>query len=351
MAKVKNILNHLRKDIVGGRFSCNGRLPTREEFSLEYEVSKATVQKVMATLEDERFIVSRGSQGTFVNPNSPNHTDIAILIPAKEEQLTSNDNLWELLRKEQTQLELYIGKKLRYYYVDRYQHNIDDFRKVAKDASCSRLHGVIFPMMPEPWMLEPFQNNNISIVAFTDEEVPSASTVWVDYSDMFRQMLTCCRQKGCRFPAHLSNIQLPYHHILDYIKIAKKLNFTIPPHMIQGVPTNYSQHWLRHTLHTFLDCKEPMDALIINDEAFVEPVFALLLDMGLTPGKDIQLFSQRTFAGSISNLLPVEYFGFDLYEIIASCKRALDRLLIGEHPTRNFELLKASTDIQKESST
>lgn len=341
MVAAKEILNQLRQDIVEGNFSHNAKLPTREEFSRQYGAGKATVQKALSTLEEEGFIVSRGTLGTFVNPNSPNHTDIAMLIPAKEEQLTSEDNLWDLLRNEQIGLESRIGKKLRYFYVDRYQHNIDDFSKVAEDARCSRLHGVVFPTVPERWMLKPFMDNHISIVAFTDEDVPGASTVWVDYSDMFRQMLAFCRETGCKFPAHLSNNVMPYHHIRDYVSIAGEFGYVVPPHMIQALPLANARQWVQHTLRAFLDCKNPMDALIVNDEVFVAPVFAALLEMGLIPGKDIQVISQHTFASAPSSTLPIKYFGFDLYEIIASCNRALNALITGGRPTKHFELLKA----------
>jgi|GEM_PF-6519263 len=341
MVAARDIVNQLRQEIVEGYFFDNGRLPTREEFSSKYGAGKATVQKALATLEDEGFIISRGSQGTFVNPNSPNHTDIAMLIPAKEEQLTANDDFLELLRREQAGLEAHIGKRLRYYYVDREQRSIDDFRKVAEDARYSRLHGVIFPNAPESWMLEPFLNNHISIVAFTDEAVEGASTVWVDYSDMFRQMLTYCREAGCRYPAHLSNIMLPYHHLQDYLGIAAELGYAIPPRMVQGFPLNGTSEWLRHTLHAFLDGSHPMDALIVNDEAFLAPAFAVLLELGVIPGKDVQVISQRTFAGTGATALPVKYFGFDLYEIIAACNRALSVLIAGGQPTRHFVLLKA----------
>ncbi len=341
MIVATDIVKQLRQNIVNQEFGLSGKLPTREEFSRQYGASKATVQKALAALEAEGFIISRGTLGTFVNPNSPNHTDIALLLPVREDQLTVRDELFNLVNQEHRNLEKRTGKNLRYFYIDREQRVRDDFEKVAEEANRTRLNGVILPFPPQQWMLEPFIKNNIPVAVLTDEDVKGASTVWVDYSDFFRKALRHCRERNCRRPALISNSTLPYHHIEDYFKLGTEAGFQIESRLIQGQSEVFGLPWLKHNLDSFFYGPEPADAIIISDETFLADILKYLFDRDMIPGKDIQLVCERTFPQDAYTSFPVKFIGFDLYEIIDTCLRALDALRAGGKPVKNFELITA----------
>lgn len=341
MIVASDIVKQLRLDIVNQEFGLNGKLPTREEFSWQYGASKATVQKALAELEAEGFIISRGTLGTFVNPNSPNHTDIALLLPVREEQLTVRDELFNLVNQEHHNLEKHTGKNLRYFYIDREQRIQDDFEKVAEEANRTRLSGVILPFPPQSWMLEPFIRNNIPVVVLTDENISGVSTVWVDYSDFFKKALHYCRRQNCRRPALLANFTLPYHHIEDYFRLGKEAGFKLESRLVQGQSEVFGLPWLRHNLDSFFHGPEPADAIIICDEAFLPDTIKYLFEHDRIPGKDIQLICERTFPHCTCTGFPVKFIGFDLYEIIDTCLRALEALRAGGKPMKDFALIAA----------
>ncbi|MFA6715770.1 MAG: winged helix-turn-helix domain-containing protein [Victivallaceae bacterium] len=340
-----DISNRVRRDIVNGRFSLNAKLPTREEFSRTYGASKATVQKALATLEDEGFVVSRGTRGTFINPKSPNLTNIAVLIPVKENQLSIHGGLFNLLHQQHQNLERHTGKFLRYFYIDEEQRIQDDFKKVAEEARYTRLSGVIFPFAPRPWMLEPFQKNHIPVVAFTDEHVNDASTVWIDYTGFMHLALEFCQSQGCRQPKLLSTFTLPYHYIEDYLNIARQYGFPDTQETVLPLPLQYSLPWLKHCLQIFLNTPGKADAIILNDETMLEHTLRVLLELGAVPGKDLTLVSHRTFPAANTPILPVACIGFDLYEIIDSCLKALGKLRRDKKNTEKFIIVNAKKEV------
>ncbi|MBQ6473179.1 MAG: GntR family transcriptional regulator [Victivallales bacterium] len=332
------IKERIRRSIVLGDYSRSGRLPTREEFSRSCNASKATVQKALASLEDEGFIISKGSMGTFVNPQSPYLTNVAIILPCRKETLGMRNQLHSLLEYQHSELEKCVGKKLRYFYIDTARDGEDDFQRVAEDAHYSRLAGTIFPFAPQPWMLEPFHTHHLPVVALTDEQVAGASTVWVDYADFLRRSLELCKRNGCRRPALLVNPSLPYHYIESYLALQKELGFPQEKGLIQAQDPS---PWLRHAILPFFLGDAPADALILTDQILLETTFRELLELGKIPGRDLLLVSQATFPQLNHTALPVHFLGFSLHKIIACCLDALEELRTTGMPVQKHQLVPA----------
>jgi DNA-binding LacI/PurR family transcriptional regulator len=84
----------------------------------------------------------------------------------------------------------------------------------------------------------------------------------------------------------------------------------------------------------------PPDALLLLDETFLFHSCAALLELGLLPGRDVKLISQRTFPGVFPAPQPVTFIGFRIEDIVNSCLRALTALSEGGEPTDKFELIR-----------
>ena len=344
---IRQIMTQVKSDLSSGRLARGGKLPVRDDLVKYYGVSKSTVQKVFAALEKEGYIVSRGSRGTFVNPKSPDRTDVAVILPAGSRESTGN-TFYAQFERERSTLDHLTGKHFRLFYVDDMRFREDDFMNLAQDVRDMKFYGAIFAFAPRQWMFEPFLKYDIPVASLTDEEFPQISTVWVDYSDLLYKMLEECRNSGCRRPALLSHTTVPFHHIDDCMKRAAELGIGIPAHQICGLtPESSCGEWLKHSIRALFSHETAPDALLLLDEKFLLPSYSALLELGKIPGKDIRLISQRTFPGSMLAPEPVTFIGFDLHEIVRSCLRALDSLAAGNPPANKFELLKAVQTISK----
>ena len=343
---MQEILTQVKSDISSGRLSRDGKLPVREDLGKYYGVSKSTVQKVFAELEKEGFIISKGSQGTFVNPRSPDRTDVAVILPSGTKALTTN-SLYAQFGHERAGLEQATGKRFRLFYVDDMRKMKDDFLHLAQEVRALKFWGAIFLFAPQDWMYEPFLENGIPVVSLTDEHCQNISTVWVDYSDLLEKMLEECKASGCRKPALISMTSVPYRHIIDYKNKAAELGIKVSDRMIYGLQA-LPRHpeWFRHPVYSLFSGASQPDALLLLDETFLLHSCAALLELGRLPGRDIRIISQRTFPGNIPAPQPVSFIGFRMEDIVNSCLRALTALSEGGEPTDKFELIHAIKQYQ-----
>lgn len=338
---VQDILSQVKSDLSSGRLTRNGKLPVREDLGKFYGVSKSTVQKVFAALEKEGFVISKGSQGTFVNPRSPDQTDVAVILPAGSRELTSN-SLYSQFAHRRAALEHSTGKRFRLFYVDDLRMMKDDFQNLAQEVRALKFWGAIFLFAPLSWMYEPFIENGIPVVSLTDESSQKISTVWVDYSDLLEKMLDECKAAGCRRPALISMTTVPYHHITDYKNKAAEIGIEVSDRMIYGLQALSSQpEWFRHPVYSLFAGDDPPDVLLLLDETFLFHTCSALLELGLLPGRDVKIISQRTFPGVFPAPEPVTFIGFRIEDIVDSCLRALTALSEGQAPVDKFELIQA----------
>ena len=62
------LLHELQKDIVLGKYPTNSRLPSEQELSEEYQVSRVTVRAALKELTEMSLVVRKQGKGTFVMP-------------------------------------------------------------------------------------------------------------------------------------------------------------------------------------------------------------------------------------------------------------------------------------------
>jgi hypothetical protein len=72
--KFQHIADVLRMDIVEGKYGVGQRIPTQQDLAKQFGVSRATVQKALAELQDGGWIESRQGSGATVLPRQNGHT-------------------------------------------------------------------------------------------------------------------------------------------------------------------------------------------------------------------------------------------------------------------------------------
>ena len=123
--------------------------------------------------------------------------------------------------------------------------------------------------------------------------------------------------------------------------LASELGIEVSDRMICGLQA-LSRHpeWFRHPVYSLFSGANPPDALLLLDETFLFHSCAALLELGILPGRDVRIISQRTFPGIFPAPEPVTFIGFRIGDIVKSCLRALTALSEGHPPAEKFELIK-----------
>ncbi|KSV56945.1 hypothetical protein ATO21_02590 [Pediococcus acidilactici] len=62
----KQISEELIQQIESGEFAIKSKLPSEKELCNQYDVSRITVRKALAELEEKGYITRRQGQGSFV---------------------------------------------------------------------------------------------------------------------------------------------------------------------------------------------------------------------------------------------------------------------------------------------
>ncbi|MEU0512577.1 GntR family transcriptional regulator [Amycolatopsis sp. NPDC006125] len=71
LAPFERVAESVRRAVRSGEWEPGHKLPSNREMAKEHGVSLATLQKAIALLQDEGWLVSRASVGVFVADNPP----------------------------------------------------------------------------------------------------------------------------------------------------------------------------------------------------------------------------------------------------------------------------------------
>lgn len=62
----QSVLQELKSEITGGKYPLNSKLPTEEELSKSFNISRSTLRKVLQELKEDGFIESTKGSGSFI---------------------------------------------------------------------------------------------------------------------------------------------------------------------------------------------------------------------------------------------------------------------------------------------
>lgn len=116
--KYRQLLNILRDRILAGEFAPGDRLPSEEELSLTYALSRGTVRKAIAQLEAERLVHTEQGIGCFVQSMHPRAVPFHFLETPAPEQGTE----YEVLAQEVISAPLDVAERLHILPGERVIH-------------------------------------------------------------------------------------------------------------------------------------------------------------------------------------------------------------------------------------
>ena len=335
----ERVLSDLTGRIVNGEFGESGRLPTRRELCLAYNVSQITIQQVLDQLSREGFVEARGTLGTFVSEKPPHLCNYAVVFPAGRDAPTFN-RFWIALEKEARQFNGFDNRSVRLWHgIDGHADN-EDFQRLTQDVKRKRLAGIIFASVPyllegSPLLEEP----GIPRVAIM-EPLPtfsaSVGTVCPEGRSFIRKAVDHLISKGRKKIALLLPSVIPSE---PWIAEIRRHGIEMPRYLVQHANINDASV-ARNMIHLMMRVEKAdrPDGLIIADDNLVEYATAGLVDAGVRTPEEIEVVVHCNFPWPTASVVPSRRLGYDARAVLKSCFGLLDDMRRGEAKTLQVDI-------------
>jgi DNA-binding LacI/PurR family transcriptional regulator len=315
------------------------RLPVRGEFERQYNVSTVTMQRTMAILERDGFIVSAGSRGTFVAERPPHlhRIGLALMHDPNDPKQEHHTKFATFLHRQAMAMHD-SGQRpfTTYTYVGKHP-TASGNRRLLDDVRAHRLAGLIFDA-PSYLDQEPLDElkkmPHPPIVAIGEESRnPSVSMIHPPISAVAERAweFLAKQPRRIRRPAVLmTSSGDDANPIVDAVyEGAARHGFNLTPAWLQFVHPPMAG-LAGNLIHLLLEARERPDALIILDDVLVEPATAALAERGVRCPQDLLVVAHANFPHVTPSRVPATRLGFDVRQVLRTCLDVIDRRRRGD---------------------
>ncbi len=341
-----SILGTIRSKIVDGQFRPGERLPNRTALEQRFRCSSHTVQRAMTQLIRDGFIVPRGRAGTFVSDTPPHTHRIGLVFPIHldAEHGGTWARLWSTLDRQAARLRREGGLDLVSYYEVLEHADTEDWRRLQNDLAAHRLAGLILAS-PNHLPNAADLMARVPCAGFQVESfmVPGLPSVNLDQAQMIGEAMRHLAGKNCRRIAVLANDQSHGRWMQTIQDSAEDHGMITLPKWILGVNPSKA-HWTANCVHAMLHRgqDEYPDALFVADDALVDAALAGLLDLGLRPGRDIEMVAHANFPLETPSPWPIARVGFDINEVLDTFLNLLEQQRNGTLESKEATVFSAT---------
>lgn len=326
------IASTLRTRVINGDFLPKDRIPRREDLINEFEASSVTVQKALASLEKDGFIVSKGKLGTFVADKPPHLNQIALVFPMERD--SSGWGLyWDHLEQAADHVITDQGLKLKIYTGIDSLYPGKDYEKLLDDVAHDRLAGMIFSTPPfRVDKTDIVKKPGIPRVIMAQNQGWYENAGYVDInSDSFNQKLVkFLKAKKCKTIAMLLNADSKREKLLSTLE---QEGIQCPDKFRQGVSLKHVE-WVKNNMLLMFDKEYPQrpNVLVILDDNFFEPALAGILDAGINIPQDLEIITHSNFPWESEYPAPVTRLGYDMHSLLEMFLAELESQRNGNAP-------------------
>lgn len=143
----RQLFTVLRDQILRGNYQAGALLPKEEELCVQFGVSRITVRRALADLEQQGLVEKRQGRGTFVGQQLPPARPLATIGFLETMKQVSDETQVKVLRIERMKLSAEIAQPLNLTTSDAALHVVR-----------LRSHGEVPVMITETWIPESLAN-------------------------------------------------------------------------------------------------------------------------------------------------------------------------------------------------
>lgn len=319
----RRIAGELRRGIISGTLAPGARLPTRNELEQRYATTRMTVQKALAQLERDGYVVSRrGRAGTFVSARPPHLGRFGLVFPERRSFGSPEAGIYNAMVLASRGLEQ-DGKATFTVYLDELgQEGSAEFARLVEDVRLERLAGLIFAHPArtlEKTRLWPFLADGRMPCAVLESAAPSVGG-WLRFEeDIVLSAKAVARLKavGRERVAVLFGSQAYINVPEAWDAACREFGLEVRRCRFQAVPLG-SPQWARNAAELLMLAKPALrpDALVIADDNLVKWATLGLQDAGVRVPEDVLVIAHTNFPLYPPASVPVERLGFDIRRLL-----------------------------------
>jgi DNA-binding transcriptional regulator YhcF (GntR family) len=332
-SKRRGIVREVTRRIIRGEWGPGEQIPTQVELEEMFDAGNPTVQKALNRLADSGFIVARRPHGTYVTENPPHTCRYGLVFPTNPH--TSWSRLYAALVSAAEELE---GDPERaalrvpvYFDVDRHMDS-EDCRRLMEDVRNWRLGGVIFAFFPYELADTPLLGGEgPPCVAVAEAGAWEEYSIPARYPDRRSLVRKALDYVGSGQAGERNRVAM-----LTYDASGDFADFVVGAAAQRGLKSRRS--WVqsprlkREAVERTVEllCGRPAetrpDALIIEDDNYVEDGTRALAEMGVRVPEDLLVVGHCNFPNIPPASVPVVRIGFRARDLLLECIETLRRL-------------------------
>ncbi len=317
----------IRRQLLDGRLGPGQRLPTRQELAQRHRVSVMTVQRAMTRLEAEGWIVSRGTQGTFVADRLPYQSRYVLILPYHPADPEYFTLFYRALTAAAKQLADAGECEFEIVHAQRAVLSAADTERVLADVRAHRIGGVIFADYPTRLIATSlYREPGLYHVAlsFTGEYM-GVPVVGLDTAAWFdnavgaavadgRSRIACLTASGKDTPWTRAFQQALARHGLE-----------MRPYWQQHANPRLTE-WLPELLQLWLALPEGErpDTLLLTDDNFVAAATAGLRAGGVAVPEDLLVIGHYNAPCRPEAAVPVRWLEYDCVALLRQARAVID---------------------------
>ena len=337
MAKVEGtkyhrVLEAIRQQIVGGQYTSSRRLPPWSQIAEQHGVGMATVQKAVDTLTRDGFLYAQPGAGTYVADYTPNECCFGLALHHESHALTSAHD--SAVRNAANKLDNGTSIQFRQYRVSGWLQYQDEINRLADDVANHRLAGVISPFFcPAFDGTAIVTTPGVPKVFCSRTKFAESYIVGVDGS-FFERAMKYMASRDRRRIAHLV-LDTPFGFDPHAFEASLRQNgLDVRPYWVQGIVLGHTTRTASNVVRLLMELegdKRP-DALVVYDDALLEPAVMGLLSCNVRVPEDLEVVSLANFPSLRPQGLPVRRLGYDWHEMLSKAIEVIRSARHGDKP-------------------
>ncbi len=325
----------IREEIVSGVYPPGARLPSQLDLVARFGVADLTVRAVLKQLQREGFVEARERSGTYVTANPPHLCQYGLVF-WNDPSAPMGRETWSLyfqaLTLAATRFEGATGRQILQFHGVDWHTDTPDRKRLIQYMETQRLAGVIFANIPlfldgSPILELP----GIPRVAFeTRSQHPNVRTVvGYDYREWVDKALDWLQEQGRRKVAMIEYVKLDESFYRCFLEGLGSRGMMSQTYWRQfGSMRNPLA--ARHAVELLMHGRERPDALLIEDDNFVEQAVEGLLAAGVRVPEDVVVVGHANFPLPPQKRLPIRLLGQDVEAALCRAVAMIDQCRRGE---------------------
>jgi DNA-binding LacI/PurR family transcriptional regulator len=320
--------------MVSGKIKPGEMIPTHETLERRLRVQSPTVRAAMDVLRAEGFIESRHRRGNFVAERPPYLYQYGLVF-WNDPKAPFADLTWsryfQALTLAVTEFERTSGKRVLQFHGVDWHTDSPDRQRLIEHMETQRLAGVVFANIPLFLGHSPIlELPGIPRVAFqAGSGHPSMRAVSLDSRQWFDKALDDCLARGHRRVALIEYGGGAKNIAEQFREGVARRGMTALPRWRQIVSMS-NPDGARLAVELLMADRERPDALLINDDNFVEPAVAGLVAAGVRVPEELTVVGHANFPLPPAKDLPVRLLGYDQRAMLRAAIALIDCCRSGE---------------------